>query len=63
MFHWIQTGEGAEGSLRLFLPIHLRNYLIFCLLSLITLSSTALIFGIWMLNYMNKRLDDSAETE
>lgn len=53
MFHWIQTGEGAEGSLKLFLPLHLRNYLIFCLLSLLTLSSTALIFGTWMLNYMN----------
>jgi hypothetical protein len=53
MWQWIQTGEGAEGSLRLFLPIHLRNYLLFCLLSVITLSSTALIFGTWMLNYMN----------
>lgn len=53
MFHWIQTGEGAEGSLRLFLPIHLRNYLIFCGLCCLTVSSTALLFGTWMLNYMN----------
>ena len=53
MFHWIRTGEGAEGSLQLFLPIHLRNYLIFCGLCCLTASSTALLFGTWLLNYMN----------
>ena len=53
MFHWIRTGEGAEGSLKLFLPIHLRNYLIFCALCCLTASSTALLFGTWLLNYMN----------
>jgi len=53
MFHWIRTGEGAEGSLPLFLPIHLKHYALFCLLSLVTLSSAALTLGTWMLNYMN----------
>lgn len=53
MLLWIQTGEGAEGSLRLFLPIHIRNYLIFCGLCCLTVSSTALLFGTWLLNYMN----------
>ncbi|MEN8444987.1 MAG: hypothetical protein ABG776_08245 [Cyanobacteria bacterium J06555_13] len=53
MFHWIQTGEGAEGALRLFLPIHLRNYVIFCGLCCLTISSAALLFGTWLLNYMN----------
>lgn len=53
MFHWIQTGEGAEGALRLFLPLHLRNYLIFCGLCCLSVSSTALLFGTWLLNYMN----------
>ena len=53
MFHWIRTGEGAEGSLALFLPIHLKHYILFCLLSLVTASSAALVLGTWMLDYMN----------
>ncbi len=53
MFHWIRTGEGAEGSLALFLPIHLKHYALFCLLSLVTLGSAALLMGTWLLNYMN----------
>ncbi len=53
MFHWIQTGEGAEGSLSLFLPIHLREYAIFSFLSLSTFGSAALILGTYLLNYMN----------
>ncbi|MBN3911359.1 MAG: hypothetical protein HWQ35_33940 [Nostoc sp. NMS1] len=53
MFHWIRTGEGMEGTIRLFLPDHLLQYGIFCILCVVTLSSAALIFGTWMLNYMN----------
>ncbi len=53
MFHWIRTGEGMEGSLNLFLPDHLLQYGIFCILCVATISSVALIFGTWMLNYMN----------
>ncbi|MDF5711179.1 MAG: hypothetical protein PUP90_26785 [Nostoc sp. S4] len=53
MFHWIRTGEGTEGTLSLFLPNHLLHYGIFCILCIVTLSSIALIFGTWMLNYMN----------
>ncbi|MEA5605973.1 hypothetical protein [Nostoc sp. UHCC 0252] len=53
MLHWIRTGEGSEGTLRLFLPNHLLHYGIFCILCVVTLSSAALIFGTWMLNYMN----------
>ena len=53
MFRWIRTGEGAEGSLPLFLPIHAKHYALFCLLSLLTASSAALVLGTWMLNYMN----------
>lgn len=53
MLHWIRTGEGSEGSLSLFLPGHLLHYGIFCILCVVTLSSVALIFGTWMLNYMN----------
>ncbi|WP_375509680.1 hypothetical protein [uncultured Nostoc sp.] len=53
MLHWIRTGEGSEGSLNLFLPDHLLHYGIFCILCIVTISSIALIFGTWMLNYMN----------
>lgn len=53
MFHWIQTGEGYAESLQIVLPGHLRNYLIFCGLCCLTISSTALLFGTWQLNYMN----------
>ena len=53
MFHWIRTGEGAEGSLQLFLPAHLREYALFSLLSLFTFGSAALILGTYLLNYMN----------
>ncbi|MEO0457645.1 MAG: hypothetical protein AAF152_13860 [Cyanobacteria bacterium P01_A01_bin.114] len=53
MFNWIQTGEGYGDSLQVILPSHVRNYLIFCGLCCLTLSSTALLFGTWQLNYMN----------
>ncbi|MBO9998644.1 MAG: hypothetical protein J7641_06480 [Cyanobacteria bacterium SID2] len=53
MLHWIQTGEGAEGSLRLFLPIHLKQYAIFSILSIFSLGSAALLLGTYLLNYMN----------
>lgn len=53
MLHWIKTGEGAEGSIALFLPIHIRNYVIFCALCCLTVSGAALLFGTWLLNYMN----------
>lgn len=52
-FRWIETGEGVEGSISLFLPNHVRNYVIFCGLCCITVSSAALLFGTYMLNYMN----------
>ena len=53
MLHWIRTGQGAEGSLPLFLPLHLKQYAIFCSLSLATLGSAALLLGTYLLNYMN----------
>lgn len=53
ILHWIRTGEGAEGSIRLFLPIHLQQYAIFCILSVATLGSAALLLGTYLLNYMN----------
>ncbi|NES86841.1 MAG: hypothetical protein F6K10_38940 [Moorea sp. SIO2B7] len=53
MLNWIRTGEGAEGSLSLFLPIHLRQYAVFSFLSLVTFGSAALLLGTYLLNYMN----------
>ncbi|MGK7948525.1 MAG: hypothetical protein AB4368_06900 [Xenococcaceae cyanobacterium] len=53
MLHWIRTGEGAEGSPQLFLPIHLQEYALFSTLSLLTFGSAALILGTYLLNYMN----------
>jgi uncharacterized membrane protein len=53
MIHWIRTGEGAEGSLRLFLPIHVKYYGAFSLLSFLTLGWASLLLGTYLLNYMN----------
>ena len=53
MLHWVRTGEGPEGSPRLYLPIHLRHYVAFCLLSVATAGAAALVLGTWLLNYMN----------
>jgi hypothetical protein len=53
MIHWVRTGEGPEGSPRLYLPIHLRHYLLFCVLSLLSLGGLGLALGAALLNYMN----------
>lgn len=50
---WIRTGDGPGGTPQLFVPIHVRDYVMFCLLSLLTFGSAALILGTWLLNYMN----------
>jgi hypothetical protein len=53
MIHWVRTGEGEEGSPRLYLPIHLRHYAAFCVLSVLTAGAASLVLGTWLLNYMN----------
>jgi hypothetical protein len=53
MIRWIETGEGPEGSPRLYLPVHLRHYAAFCVLSFLTLGAASLALGTWLLNYMN----------
>jgi len=53
MIHWVRTGEGEEGSPRLYLPIHLRHYAAFCVLSILTAGAASLVLGTWLLNYMN----------
>ncbi len=53
MLHWVMTGEGAEGDLGAFLPIHLRRLALFAPLALITGGALALAMGAVMVNYMN----------
>jgi hypothetical protein len=52
MFHWIRTGEGSEGSLRLFLPQHLLHLAGFVLLSLLSASLLSILMGAILMNYM-----------
>ena len=53
MFNWVRTGEGAEGNIALFLPIHLRHFGLFCVLSAASGGSLGLVLGAVMLGYMN----------
>lgn len=53
MMHWVGTGEGAEGSPSLFLPIHARHYGAFVLTSVLSGGFIGLYFGTILLNYMN----------
>ena len=52
MFHWIRTGEGSEGSPRLFLPQHLLHLTAFVALSLATASVLSIFMGAVLMNYM-----------
>lgn len=53
MFHWIQTGQGAEGNPVQFVPIHLLHFVVFALLSLLTASILSLLMGALLMNYMS----------
>ena len=53
MLLYIRTGVGAEGSPRLFLPMHARHYVLLCFISLLTLGAGGLVLGTVLLNYMN----------
>jgi hypothetical protein len=53
MFRWIQTGTGAEGEWRLFLPQHAAHYSVFLILSALTAGAAGLVFGTILLNYMS----------
>ena len=52
MLRWIRTGEGSEGSLRLFLPQHLLHLALFVALSLATASAASIVMGAVLMNYM-----------
>ena len=53
MFHWILTGQGTEGSLRLFLPQHLLHLVGFIAASLATASTASMAMGAALMNYMS----------
>jgi hypothetical protein len=53
MFHWIRTGEGREGQLRLFLPQHLGHLAAFVVLSLATASALSIAMGAVLMNFMS----------
>jgi hypothetical protein len=53
MFHWIRTGEGAEGSPRLFLPQHLLHLAAFVALCLVSASAAGMALGSVLMNYMS----------
>jgi hypothetical protein len=52
MFHWIRTGEGSEGSPRLFLPQHLLHLAAFVALCLASASAAGITLGSVLMNYM-----------
>ena len=61
MLGWIRTGDGAEGSLSLFLPHQLLQLAIFVALSLATASALSIVMGAVLLNYMSFYVASLAE--
>ena len=53
MLHWIRTGEGREGSPRLFLPQHVGHLAAFVCLSLATASALSVLLGAVLMNFMS----------
>jgi hypothetical protein len=52
MFHWIRTGEGTEGTPRLFLPQHVLHLAAFVALCLLSASAVSILMGAVLMNYM-----------
>jgi len=53
MLRWIATGAGAEGSILLFLPRVILEYVLVVVLSAVSLGVAALLLGALLLGYMN----------
>ncbi len=53
MFSWIETGQGAEGDWRLFLPTHLQHLALFCLAAVVSAGYLGLVLGAFLLDYMS----------
>jgi len=52
MFEFVDTGRGAEGDIRAFLPQHLLHGSAFCALAVATGSALAMPLGALLMNYM-----------
>jgi len=52
MFEFVDTGRGAEGNIRAFLPQHLLHGSVFCALAIATGSALAMPLGAFLMNYM-----------
>ena len=50
---WLATGEGAEGDIRLFLPVHLQRLALFVPLSLVSGGALGVLMGAVMMNFMD----------
>lgn len=53
MHIWAVTGVGAESDPSQFIPIHLRHFVLFSALSIVTGGALSLVFGAYLLDYMN----------
>ncbi len=53
MHTWAMTGVGAESDPSQFIPIHLRHFALFSVLSIVTGGALSLVFGAYLLDYMN----------
>lgn len=53
MMAWLASGEGAEGDIRRFLPVHLQRLALFVPLSLVSGGALGLLMGAVMLNFMD----------
>ena len=53
MFHWIKTGQGREGSPRLFLPQHLLHLAAFVGIGIASVSAGAILMGALLMNQMS----------
>src|SRR5262245_4370723 len=52
MFEFVRTGVGAEGNIRLFLPLHVRDAAAFSILAILSGSALAMPLGAGLMNYM-----------
>lgn len=53
MLRWIATGQGAEGSIRIFLPRVAIEYVLVLVLSALSQGTAGLLLGGLLLGYMN----------
>lgn len=53
MFTWVETGVGAEGNPAQFIPIHITHFTIFLVTCLISMAMIGIIFGAYLMNYMD----------